>query len=173
MKISSLLIVVIFLSFINNVNAEQKIVYIDMDKVVSTSISGLSLLKKLNNINNKNLKFLKEEEIKLKDKETKLISQKSIISQTELKKLTIDLKSEIKKYNQDRKKIISDFNRLKVNNTGRLLNLINPILVKFSNEKEISIILQKKDLVIGKTELDITDDVIKIIDTEIKEFKIK
>mgnify|MGYP006080358633 FL=1 len=173
MKISSLLIVVIFLSFINNVNAEQKIVYIDMDKVVSTSISGLSLLKKLNNINNKNLKFLKEEEIKLKDKETKLISQKSIISQTELTKLTNELKSEIKMYNQNRKKIITDFNKLKIDNTNNLLNLINPILAKFSDDEEISIILQKKDLVIGKTELDITDEIIKIIDTEIKEFKVK
>ena len=173
MKISSLLIVVIFLSFINNVNAEQKIVYIDMDKVVSTSISGLSLLKKLNNINNKNLKFLKEEEIKLKDKETKLISQKSIISQTELTKLTNELKSEIKMYNQNRKKIITDFNKLKIDNTNNLLNLINPILAKFSDDEEISIILQKKDLVIGKTELDITDAIIKIIDTEIKEFKVK
>ena len=174
MKISTLsLVVIIFLSFINNVNAEQKIVYIDMDKVVSTSISGLSLLKKLNNINNKNLKFLKEEEIKLKDKETKLISQKSIISQTELTKLTNELKSEIKMYNQNRKKIITDFNKLKIDNTNKLLNLINPILAKFSNDKEISIILQKKDLVIGKTELDITDEIIKIIDTEIKEFKVK
>ena len=32
---------------------------------------------------------------------------------------------------------------------------------------------KKKNLVIGKTELDITDEVIKIINTEIKEFKIK
>ena len=40
-------------------------------------------------------------------------------------------------------------------------------------ENEISIILQKKDLIIGKTELDITDEIIKIINVEIKEFKIK
>tara|TARA_B110000211_G_scaffold225022_1_gene276738 strand:- start:108 stop:263 length:156 start_codon:yes stop_codon:yes gene_type:complete len=51
--------------------------------------------------------------------------------------------------------------------------LINPILIKFSNEKKISILLQKKDLIIGKTELDITEEVIKIINTEVKEFKIK
>ena len=173
MKIFSLFIVIIFLFFINSVDAEQKIAFIDMDKTVSTSISGLSMLKQLNNINNKNLKFLKDEEIKLKDKETKLISQKSIISQTELTKLTNELKSEIKMYNQNRKKIITDFNKLKIDNTNNLLNLINPILAKFSDDEEISIILQKKDLVIGKTELDITDEIIKIIDTEIKEFKVK
>ena len=51
--------------------------------------------------------------------------------------------------------------------------MINSILIKYSNEKSISIILQKKDLVIGKNELDITDEIIKIVNTDVGEFKIK
>ena len=69
--------------------------------------------------------------------------------------------------------MLKDFNKLKIDNTNSLLSLINPILVKFSNDKEIAIILQKKDLVVAKTELDITDEIIKIVNLEIKEFKIK
>ena len=69
--------------------------------------------------------------------------------------------------------MIEKFNKLKIENTNNLLKLINPILVKFSNENEISVILQKKNLIIGKTELDITDEIIKIINNEIKSFKIK
>ena len=34
-------------------------------------------------------------------------------------------------------------------------------------------VLKKKDLVIGKTELDITDEIIRIINRDIKQFKIK
>ena len=64
-------------------------------------------------------------------------------------------------------------NKLKVDNTNNLLKLINPILLKFSDDKEISIVLQKKDLIVAKIELDITDDIIKIINAEIKELKIK
>ena len=56
---------------------------------------------------------------------------------------------------------------------NNFLKLINPILTKYSTENEISIILQKKNLIIGKTELDITDKIIIIINDEIKEFKIK
>ena len=62
---------------------------------------------------------------------------------------------------------------MQVDNTNKLLQLINPIIVKFSNDKEISIILQKKDLIIGKSQLDITDEIIKIINDNIKEFKVK
>jgi outer membrane protein len=165
--------ILVFLFFTNTVFSEQKIAFINMDKVISTSKSGSSILKQLTDLNEKNLKFLNDEEKKFQEKETKLISQKNIISETDFKKKVNELKSEIKDYNQNRIKMLADFNKLKIDNTNKLLNLINPILVKFSNDKEISIILQKKDLVVAKTELDITDEVIKIVNSEVKEFKVK
>jgi Skp family chaperone for outer membrane proteins len=166
-------ILVIFLLFTNQVFSEQKIAFIDMDKVISTSKPGSSILKQLTDLNKKNLKFLKDEEKIFKEKETKLISQKNIISETDFKSKVNELKSEIKNYNQIRNKMLADFNKLKIDNTNNLLKLINPILVKFSNDKEIAIILQKKDLIVAKTQLEITDEVIKIVNTEVKEFKIK
>ena len=173
MKIIFSSILVIFLLFTNQAFSEQKIAFIDMDKIISTSKPGSSILKQLTNLNNKNLKFLTSEEKKFKEKETKLISQKNIISETDFKNKVNELKSEIKNYNQNRNKMMADFNKLKIDNTNNLLKLINPILIKFSNDKEIAIIFQKKDLVVAKTQLDITDDVIKIINSEVKEFKIK
>ena len=173
MKTLLSLILVISFFFTNLVLSEQKIAFIDMDKVISKSNSGSSVLKQLNDLSNKNKKFLKDEEKKFKEKEKKLISQKNIISEADFKDKVNELKSEIKNYNKNRNKMLTDFNKLKVDNTNNLLKLINPILVKFSNDKEISIILQKKDLVVAKTQLDITDEVIKIVNSEVKEFKIK
>ena len=173
MKIILSSILVIFLFFTNQSFSEQKIAFIDMDKVMLTSKSGSSILKQLTDLNNKNSKFLKDEKKKFKDKETKLIAQKNILSEIDFKNKLNELKSEIKNYNQNRNKILADFNKLKIDNTNNLLKLINPILVKFSNDKEIAIILQKKDLVVAKTQLDITDEVIKIVNLEVKEFKVK
>ena len=164
---------VFFLIFGVHVKSEQKIVFVDMDRLVSVSKPGSSIFNQLKDINDKNLSFLKKEEKKFKEKEKKLIAQKNIISDADYKNNFKELKSEVKDYNQNRKQMIEKFNKLKVENTNSLLKLINPILAKFSNENEISIILQKKDLIIGKTELDITDEIIKIINNEIKEFKIK
>ena len=163
----------VFLFFGTPVTSEQKIVFVDMDRLVSVSKPGFSIFNQLKDINNKNLNFLKKEEKKFKEKEKKLIAQKNIISETEFKNKVDELKSEINAYNQNRKKIIKKFNKLKVENTNNLLKLINPILTKYSTKNKISIILQKKDLIIGKSELDITDEIIKIINNEIKEFKIK
>jgi outer membrane protein len=153
--------------------SEQKIAFINMDKVISTSNPGSSILEQLNNLNNKNLKFLKNEEKEIIEKETKLISQKNIISEADFQSKVDKLKSEINEHNKNRNRIIKDFNKLKVDNTNNLLKLINPILVKFSKDEQISIILQKKNLVVAITELDITDEIIKIINKDVKEFKIK
>jgi len=169
--LSSILVVLLFLT--NQVFSEQKIAYIDMDRIFSASKSGSSILKQLTELNNKNLNFLKNEEKKFKEKEIKLISQKNIISETNFKNNVDELKSEIKNYNQKRNEMLADFNKLKLDNTNNFLKLINSILVKFSNDKGISIILKKNDLVVANTELDITDDVIKIVNIEVKEFKIK
>ena len=153
--------------------SEQKIVFVDMDRVVSVSKPGSSIFNQLKDINNRNLNYLKKEEKKFKEKEKKLIAQKNIISETDYKNKVDKLKSEITNYNQNRKTMIEEFNKLKVENTNNLLKLINPILARYSSDNEISIILQKKDLIIGKTELDISDEIIKFINNEIKEFEIK
>ena len=162
-----------FLIFISPTMSEQKIVFIDMDRLVSTSKPGSSIFSQLKDINNKNLNFLKKEENKFKEKEKKLIAQKNIISKTDYKNKVDELKLEINNYNQNRNKMIEKFNKLKIENTNNLLKLINPLLTKYSAENEISIILQKKDLIIGETELDITDKIIKVVNNEIKNFKIK
>ena len=151
MKYFLLSIFSLFLFFASTVNSEENIAFIDMDRVISKSNSGSSILNQLNDINNKNLIFLKKEEKQFKEKEAKLISQKNIISETDFKNKVDMLKVEIDKYNQNRNKIITEFKKLKVESTNKLLKLINPILIKFSNEKKISILLQKKDLIIGKT----------------------
>jgi|TARA_B110000483_G_C17824321_1_gene400200 outer membrane protein len=162
-----------FLIFNTPVVAEQKIVFVDMDKLISASKPGSSVFNQLKNINDKNLTFLKKEEKKFKEKEKILIAQKKIISEADFQNKINELRSEIDDYNQNRNNMIEKFNKLKVDNTNNLLKLINPLLTKFSKDNHISIILQKKNLIMGKTELDITAEVIKIINNEIKEFKIK
>ena len=166
-------IFILFLFFLSPVSSEQKIVFVDMDRVISISSPGSSILKQLKSINNKNLTFLKEEEKRFEEKKKKLVNQKNIISEDDFKKKVGELKLQINTYNQNRKKMIEEFNRLKVDSTNKLLKKINPILTKFSNDNKIAIILQKKDLIIGKTELDITNEIIKNVNNEIKEFKIK
>ena len=153
--------------------ANSPIAFIDMDKIISTSKPGSFILSQLSDVNLKNSTLLEDDAKKLKKKETKLISQKNILSEVDFKTNVNKLKLEFNNFNVKRGKTSKDFNDLKIRNVNKLMKLINPILVNYLNDKSISMILKKKDLVIGKIELDITDEIIKIINRDIKEFKIK
>ena len=63
-------------------------------------------------------------------------------------------------------------NKLKISATKKLIKKLNPILSEYSEKNSISIILQKRDIIIGKNSLNITDDIIKILDDNVKEIKI-
>mgnify|MGYP006083129693 FL=1 len=173
MKISFLSIVTIILLFTNTSFCEEKISFIDMDRVISTSNSGVSILEQLNKLNKENILFFNKQEKIFKENEVKLISQKNIISEADFNNKVNKMKNEINVYNQKKNKMINNFKKLKIDNTNKLLKLINPILVEFSQDNSISFILQKKNLIIGKTELDITDKVIKIVNKKVSKFKIK
>ena len=173
MKKIFLLSIFIFTIILNSVNAEQKIVFLNMDRIISTSSAGLSIINQLKDLSDKNLALLNKQEKNFKEKEKKLISQKNIISELEFKNKADLLKKEINELNKSRNKIITDFNKLKIENTNKLLRMINPILIKFSKDNSISLILQKKDLIIGNSELDVTDEILKIVNNEVNTFKIK
>ena len=162
----------IFLIFMNPAISEQKVVFVDMNIVISKSKVGASILNQLSDINDKDLIILKKEEKIFKEKEKKLISQKNIISETDFQTKIDELRSEINAYNQNRNIMIRDFKQLKIDSTNKLLILINPILLRYSNDNGISIILQKKNIVIGQNELDITNEIIKIVNNDVQNFKI-
>ena len=168
-------VIIFFIYFfqINFVIANTSIAFIDMDKVLSLSKPGSSIMSQLNSLSSQNSKKFESEAKKIKEQETKLISQKKILSEVDFQSNINKLKLEIKNYNDNRDKINNDFNKLRIDSTNKLLKLINPILVSYSNDKSISLILKKRDLVIGKTELDITDEIILIINKDINQFKIQ
>jgi Skp family chaperone for outer membrane proteins len=167
--------IILFILFnqVNFVYAEVNIVFVDLNKIMTTSKPGSSILEQLNKKNNQLLNNFKKDQKKLKDDEVKLIAQKNIISKEEFKSKIDMLKIEINLYNQNRKNIIKEFNVLKAETTDKFMKIINSIFVEYSSEKSIAMIFDKKNMIIGKSELDITDEIIKIVNTEIKEFKIK
>ena len=164
---------ILFSASFNIVKANNNVSFIDIEKVLSTSKAGLSLIDQLQKINKKNNENFNKNAKLLKENETKLISQKNVISEEIFKKEIKQLQIDVKKYNDNRNKIIANFNKIKVENTNSLIQMINPILKDYADKNSISIILQKKNIVMGKNEYDITDKIIEIVNMNIKEFKIK
>tara|TARA_B100000780_G_scaffold134815_1_gene94477 strand:+ start:4295 stop:4816 length:522 start_codon:yes stop_codon:yes gene_type:complete len=173
MKKYILILFFITLSITNFSIVRANIVFVDLDKIVSISKAGKSIINQLEVLNKATIDDFKKTEKKLKDKEIKLIAQKNILSSSEYENNVRSLKTEINTYSKERKVIIKKINKLKLESTNKLLQQVNKVLIKYSEENSISIILQKKYIITGKSDLDISDDILKLVNKNIKEFKIK
>ena len=151
---------------------EQKIVYLNVDKIMQQSIAGKSIKKQLENLYNKNLeKFKKNDEI-LKNKEKKLIAQKNILSQEDFQKELSSLRKEIINFQKEQVKARDDINKLRIGATNKLISQLSPILQEYAKKNSVSLILQKKNIVMGKKEIEITDEILEMTNKEIQNIKV-
>ena len=90
------------------------------------------------------------------------------MSKEEFNKKLTSLKKKVDKYNKDKNNSINRLNQLKIEKTTSLISKINPIIANYAADKNISIIIRKDSMIMGKTELDISSDIIKLINKNIK-----
>ena len=157
----------------NIVSAENSIVYIDVEKIMTTSKAGVSIKKQIEKIHKTNIAKFQKYEKSLKEEETKIIAKKNILNKEDFEAEIKILREKAKKYRKERTDSINDLNKKRVEATNKLFKSLNPILAQYSIKKELSLIIQKKNIIIGKSELDITDTILKLLDKEITNIKIK
>ena len=151
--------------------SETKIAYIDMEFIFNNSNAGKKLTESLNKININNKKFFDKKEDELKKKELKIISQKNILENSQIEEQLKNLQSEANIYRNEKIKKINEFNKKKNDASEQLFKSIQPILIEYSNKNSISIFLQKKYIVIGKSELNKTNEILEIVNQKITEIK--
>jgi outer membrane protein len=149
--------------------AENKIVFIDIDFLMKNSNIGKLSLKKLENLNTKNVKILKDNEQILKDKENILLQKKNIISKEEFEKEINNLRIQINDFKVKKDNMVKDFNNLKVEELNNVLAKFNIKIQDYMSQNSIDIVLNKNNIFIGKVSSDITKSVLVEINNEFKE----
>ena len=144
------------------------IVYIDMEKVINQSIVGKYLNNQLDKIHKANLEEFKINEEDLKKEEVLILSQKNVLSEEEYKNKVNLFKKKLNNYKKKRQEKIDLVTKKRMRATANLLKKINPILSDYSKQNEISIILRKQDIVLARTDFDITNQIIEAINLKIK-----
>ena len=173
MKIRSLLLLIFFIFFSKiSLSHEKTIVYIDLNKIMNNSIAGKSITSQLENNHKKNISKFKNIEEKLKKEEADIISQKNVITKEEFEKKIINLRDKANNFRKERNNNINNLNNQRLEATSKMITLVRPILSEFSDQNSISLIIDKKNIIIGKTLLDITDDILKIIDEKIDKIQL-
>ena len=139
---------------------------------MNESLAGKSILSQLNN-RQKSLNIkLKQTEKSLKEEEIKLVSQKNILVKEEFEKKVNILKKKITNYNKENIKLKKELEQKKINAQSILVKNLTNVISEYAKKNSISIVFPKKNILIGKTELDITKDIIINLDKLINEIKL-
>ena len=162
------LILIFFLFGSTNLWSSEKIAFLDVEFIINKSKPALVIIKKIEKIRDQETKKLKEIENNLKKKNDELIKTKNLISEEELKNKILSLRDEAKSFDELRKKTITELNIKKNKELNEFLKLINPIIQEYMKEKSIDMIIDKKNIFMAKSKNDITEDILKIVNTKIK-----
>ena len=170
-----LLVLIFFLIFFSKISIshENKIAYLDLNVIMANSIAGKSINNQLEKKHKKNIKNFEKIEEKLKKEESEIIAQKNSISKEEFEKKIINLRNKANDYRKERTDNLNNLNNQRLDATNKMITLIRPILSEYSEKNSISLIIQKRNIIIGKTSLDITSDILKIVDEKIKEISLE
>ena len=167
-----IIIILTFFLFFNNANAE-KVVYANMDFIIKNSEVGKKIITYFSKKNETLIDNIKSNEVKLKDKENNLIAQKNILDEKEyIKKVNI-LKLEIKEFNENNTKQINQINLEREQVSKEFINEIRKIINVFAENNNIDLVLSSSQILIGKNNLDVTNDILKLVNDKIKNFEIK
>ena len=173
-KTKYLLSFVLILFFSMNISLAfaEKIVYIDMDKIMQISKAGKNAISKINDQKKKDVSKFQKIEKELKSREQDLITKKNVISAEEFNKKLETLTKEINNYRTLRQEAIDLSTKSRLNASADFAEKIKPILADYASENNIEMIIQKKNIIMGKTDLDITDEILKIVDKKINKLKV-
>ena len=141
--------------------AEQKTVYLDMKYILNNSKAGKAAQDYLAKNVKKNRTSFTETEKKLKEEENKLLVEKNTMSIEDYKKKTDSLRKKVMDYQASRRAAFDKIAKQRAEARAELLKNVMPILENYSKENGISLVIDKKNLVMGNTDLDITKLVIE------------
>ena len=173
-KLKSFHFILIFFSlFINTVNANDKVSYIDIDFLLSNTLAGKKLLNTLKKEEQQKIDKFKSNDLKFKKKENQILAKKNLISKEDINKELELLQIEFQKYRKEKIKEADELKIKRNRNIMNFLNIINPIIEKYMTDNSIYMHIDKKNVFIASKKYDITNNLIELIDNQIKTIDVK
>ena len=148
------------------------IVYLDVQSIIDNSDLGLFYKKKVSKIHEELKIELSIKEKKIKEKETDLNNKKNILKNEEIEKSLKELNNLINDYQITKNKSNKIVNDEKKKYSLIILKNINPILTNYAKENNITLILEKKNILVGVKTLDVTNVILNLLNKETKNKKL-
>ncbi len=162
---------IIFFIFQTNLSTEIPY-YLDFKYVLNKSEAGKKAQTYLKKKLDGGVKKIQEKEKSIQEDEKKIIQQKKVISAEEYKKKVTDLRSRVDSLQKERNLLLTTVSKQRSKARKELLKNLNPIIKEYMKEKNIRMVLDKKSMLLADDGLDITQDIVKILNSKLKSIKL-
>ena len=163
-----ILIIIIFFTFINASISKENIAFVNVDYLIQNSNIGKKLLANINDKDKKNLDNLKKKNKILQDLESSIKKKKNVISDEAYNKEVIDFKKKFQEFSKEKNKIVKEFNVFKKKEIENIFKKINPIINDYMKENSVNLLFDSKNIFMGAKKLNLTEDILKKINNELK-----
>jgi len=153
--------------------AEQKIVVLDMKYVLNSSKAGKGAQEFLKKKFNDNAKKFSELEKSLKKEESDLLAKKATLNKEEYTKKMNSLRKRSIDYQSERRAAIDKLTTQRAKARETLINKIDPILKVYIEENNISLVADRKFILGGHPDYDITKIIVEKLNKEFPSLNLK
>ena len=148
--------------------SNENIAFLDINYIVNKSKPAISIINKIEKLKDKETKKLKKIEDELKKKNDEIIKSKNLLSEKELNDKIVSLRKEAKTFEQEKIKTINEINKKRAAELNNFLQRIKPVVEEYMKKNSISMIIDKKNLFMAKSENDITKDILDLVNKKVK-----
>ena len=166
-------VVTFFLLICTHTFAEQKIAVLDMTYALNESTAGKGAQEFLTKTFNDNLKKFSDIEKALKKEEQDLLAKKNILSKEEYGKKMNSLRKKNIDYQTERRSSIDKITMLRAKARETLLKNLKPIIETYINENSVSLVVDKKYILGGGAQSDITKFIVEKLNKELPSLNLK
>tara|TARA_B100001093_G_scaffold408413_1_gene397261 strand:+ start:6786 stop:7298 length:513 start_codon:yes stop_codon:yes gene_type:complete len=170
MKFLNKFILFFFLSIIsfNSSIANEKTALIDVNYIIQNSNIGKKVLKKIEILNNKNITQLEKKNKELNNLESKIQNKKNIISDEEFNNEVKAFRQKAQDFTNEKNQTVKNFKNFQKKELEKVFKLLNPIISNYMKQNSLNILLDSKNVFMSNNDINITEEILKIINDEIK-----
>ena len=146
--------------------------FLDFKFILNESNAGKKAQIFLKTKLEKGIKELKSKEKNIQDEEKKIIQQKKIISPEEYRKKVSGLRSKVSSLQKERNKLLDSVAKQRSAAKKELLKNLNPIIKKYMEDNKIRMVVDKKSLLLADENLNITKEILDLLNKKINTIKL-
>ena len=159
--------------FCTNLSAQDKIVILDLKYVLNESKAGKGAQDFLKKSYNDQIKKFQDIENALKKEEEDLLTKKTVLTKEEYVKKTDKLRKKVIDYRSQRRAAIDKITTQRLESRATLIKSIDPILIAYITENNISVVIKKSATLGSDPKNDITKIIVEKLDKVLPSLDLK